>query len=166
MEDEILSFCSFLLVSFISLFNIKGTEIDQQQKKNVKKIWVKKETSNDTIEGNGIARFSIAFYKEHFTKCFYLSAFTPFSLFKQWWWQPGPFLQMKLCFLIKRKIENRQLYCPAYNSMVLFFVKTVPLWWGLAWLPFQKVFLLVFSISLFYSVYSCLVIVFVPFSPC
>ena len=56
LEDEILSFCSFLLVSFISLFNIKGTEIDQQQKqKKWKKIWVKKETSNDTLMGNGIA---------------------------------------------------------------------------------------------------------------
>ena len=32
--------------------------------------------------------------------------------------QPSPFLQMQICFLIKRKIENWQIYGQAYISMV------------------------------------------------
>ena len=32
--------------------------------------------------------------------------------------QPGPFIQMQICFLTKRKIENWQIYGQAYISMV------------------------------------------------
>ena len=34
------------------------------------------------------------------------------------WWQPGPFIQMKICFLAKRKKENWQIYSQAYISVV------------------------------------------------
>ena len=33
-------------------------------------------------------------------------------------WHTGPFIQMNICFLLKRKIGNRQLNGLAYNSMV------------------------------------------------
>ena len=33
--------------------------------------------------------------------------------------QPGPFMQMQICFLTKRKIENWQIYCQAFISKVL-----------------------------------------------
>ena len=41
---------------------------------------------------------------------------------KQLWKQPGLFIQMQICFLIKRKIENGQILGQAYNSMVWLFL--------------------------------------------
>ena len=37
----------------------------------------------------------------------------------------------------KKKKETSQLYGPAYNFMIIL-VKTIPLYCGMAWLPFQK----------------------------
>ena len=49
-----------------------------------------------------------------------------------------PVHTMKNCFLVKIKKGNRQLYSLTYNSMVIFLLKTIPFWVGMAWLPFQK----------------------------
>ena len=80
--------------------------------------------------------------------------FTPFSSFPPFLPYPlfplSPFIMntmittawpvhtMKNSFLVKIKKGNRQLYSLTYNSMVIFLLKTIPFWVGMAWLPFQK----------------------------
>ena len=50
---------------------------------------------------------------------------------KHWWPQPGLFDKKK-----NRKFTNIPPSLHFYGMIIL--VKTKPLWWGMAWLPFQK----------------------------
>ena len=57
---------------------------------------------------------------------------------KQYQRQPSLFIQMQICFLIKRKNENWAIYSQALIPMIWYFGGKKGLCIGMGWLPFQK----------------------------